>query len=191
MKKLRVNFRKMYYGFPVFLVSFYDENGVPNVTTLSSSYSLMDMMSLGFGRKGYAINQIKKVKDFVINIPDRSIMKEIDFCGFASGHDTQKFDMVNLTPIKSEVVNAPIIDECPVSIECTLTDVIETDNYPHITNILAKIKGRCISKDLLDEENHLIYAELDPVLYVGDSSKRAYRYVQKGTMNLSKSFLEK
>lgn len=42
MKKLRVDYRKMYYGFPVILVSFYDENGVPNVTTLSSSYSLMD-----------------------------------------------------------------------------------------------------------------------------------------------------
>jgi len=72
-----------------------------------------------------------------------------------------------------------------------LTDIIETDTYPHITNILAKIKGRCISTDLLDESGHLIYAELDPVLYVGDSSKQVYRYTQKGTMNVSKSFLEK
>jgi len=189
MKKTRVNFNKMYYGFPIFLVSFYDENGVPNVTTLSSSYTLMDMVTLGFGRKGYAINEIKKVKDFVINIPDRKMMHEIDFCGFTSGHTTKKFDLVNLTPVKSDRVNAPIIEECPVAIECSLTDIIETDEYPHITNILAKIKGRLIAESLLDGEEHLIYEDLDPVLYVGDSAKRAYRYTEKRTMDYPKSFL--
>lgn len=189
MKKTRVNFNKMYYGFPIFLISFYDENGVPNVTTLSSSYTLMDMVTLGFGRKGYALSQIKKVKDFVINIPDRKMMQQIDFCGATSGHNVKKFDLVNLTPIKSDLVNAPIIEECPVSIECSLTDIIETNDYPHITNILAKIKGRVIAESLLDEEEHLIYDELNPVLYVGDGAKRAYRYTEKNTMDYPKSFL--
>jgi flavin reductase (DIM6/NTAB) family NADH-FMN oxidoreductase RutF len=189
MKKTRVNFSKMYYGFPVFLISYYDENGVPNVTTLSSSYTLMDMVMLGFGKKGYGVNQIKKVKDFVINIPDRKMMQQIDFCGATSGNNTKKFDLINLTPVKSDVVNAPIIEECLVSIECSLTDVIENDEYPHITNILAKIKGRVIADSLVNEEGHLIYEELDPVLYVGDTVKRAYRYTEKGTMDYPKSFL--
>lgn len=189
MKKTRVNFNKMYYGFPIFLISFYDENGVPNVTTLSSSYTLMDMVTLGFGRKGYAISQIKKVKDFVINIPDKKMMQQIDFCGFISGHKTKKFDFVNLTPVKSELVNAPIIEECPVSIECSLTDIIETDDFPNITNILAKIKGRVVDSSLLDEEGNLICEELNPVLYVGDGAKRAYRYTEKGTTDSPKSFL--
>jgi len=51
MKKTRVDFSKMYYGFPVFLISYHDENVVPNVTTLSSSYTLMDMVMLGFGKR--------------------------------------------------------------------------------------------------------------------------------------------
>lgn len=190
MEKTRVDFSKMYYGFPVFLVSFYDEKGIPNITTISSSYSLMDMVALGFGRKGFAINEIKKVKDFVINIPDRTMMEEIDFCGFASGRNVNKFEALNLTPVKSEVVNAPIIDECLVAIECSLTDVIENDEYTHITNILAKVKGRCVANELLDEEKHLIYENLDPVLYVGDSAKRAYRYTEKRTKNFSKAFLK-
>lgn len=189
MKKLRVNYSKMYYGFPIFLVSYYDENGVPNITTLSSSYTLADMVMLGFGKNSYAVNQIKKAKDFVINIPDRSKMKEIDFCGFTSGRNTRKFDMTNLTSVKSELVNAPIIEECAVAIECTLSDVIESVEFPNITNILAKVKGRCISLELLNEEGNLIYEEFDPVLYVGDSSKRVYRYTQKGLIDDSKSFL--
>lgn len=189
MDKVRVDYRKMYYGFPIFLVSFYDENGVPNVTTISSSYSLMDMISLGFGSKGYAINEIKKVKDFVINIPDRNFMKEIEICGFKSGHDCKKFDLVNLTPVKSDIINAPLIEECPISIECTLTDVIEREYYRGITNILAKIKGRMISPEILDDENNLNYVKLDPVFYVGDNAKRVYRYTEKGTIDEAKSFL--
>lgn len=189
MEKQRVNYRKLYYGFPVFLVSFYDEDGVPNVTTLSSSYTLMDMITLGFGSKGYAINQIKKVKDFVINIPDRNLMKEIDFCGFSSGHSCKKFDFLNLTPVKSDIINAPMIQECGISIECTLTEVIEREQFRGITNILAQIKGRCVSPELLKEDGYLDYPSLDPVLYVGDDSQRVYRYTEKKRAHNSKSFL--
>lgn len=77
MEKINVNYEKMYYGFPVILISFFDKNGLPNVTTLSSSYSLKDMVVLGFSSKGYAINQIKEVRDFVINIPDSSLRKRM------------------------------------------------------------------------------------------------------------------
>ncbi len=79
MEKINVNYEKMYYGFPVILISFFDKNGLPNVTTLSSSYSLKDMVVLGFGSKGYAINQIKEVRDFVINIPTVHLGKKLAF----------------------------------------------------------------------------------------------------------------
>jgi hypothetical protein len=58
-----------------------------------------------------------------------------------------------------------------------------------ILDSLAKIKGRVIAESLLDEEGHLIYDELNPVLYVGDGAKRAYRYTEKVTMDYPKSFL--
>jgi flavin reductase (DIM6/NTAB) family NADH-FMN oxidoreductase RutF len=189
MEKINVNYKKLYYGFPIILVSFYDKDGIPNVTTLSSSYTLMDMVALGFSNKGYAINQIKEVHDFVINIPDSSLMKEIDFCGANSGNECKKFDLVNLTPVKSKIINAPIIEECLISIECTLTDVIERDCYNGITNILANIKGRCISKEYLDADGQLKYSEIDNVLYVGDDKKKVYRYIQNGVSNDAQSFL--
>lgn len=177
MKKINVNFEKMYYGFPVILISFYDKNGVPNVTTLSSSYTLKDMVMLGFSSKGYAINQIKEVRDFVINIPSSSLRNEINFCGTKSGHEIQKFDSVELTPVKSEVVNAPIIEECPISIECTLTDVIERDEFSGITNVLGVIKGRLVSKEYLDDDNRLEFSKIDNLLYFGDGVKKGYKYM--------------
>jgi flavin reductase (DIM6/NTAB) family NADH-FMN oxidoreductase RutF len=190
MKKIRVNFKKMYYGFPVILISYFDENGVPNVTTLSSSYTLGNMVLLGFGSKSYAVNNIKKVKDFVINIPDRSLMKEIDFCGYSTGRNCKKFDFTNLTPVKSDKINAPTIAECPISIECTLTDIVENENFPNITNVLAEIKGRIISENLLSHDQQLDYASVDTVLYVGDDKNKMYRYTDKLKADFSKSFIE-
>ncbi|MBE6090008.1 MAG: flavin reductase family protein [Clostridium beijerinckii] len=178
MEKINVNYEKMYYGFPVILISFFDKNGLPNVTTLSSSYSLKDMVVLDFGSKGYAINQIKEVRDFVINIPDSSLRKEISFCGTKSGHEVQKFDATKLTYSKSKIVNAPIIEECPITIECTLTDVIEKDAYAGITNILGIIKGRLISKEYLDDENRLKISKFDNLLYFGDGMNKGYRYIK-------------
>ncbi|EKQ57639.1 MULTISPECIES: flavin reductase family protein [unclassified Clostridium] len=178
MDKISVNYEKMYYGFPVILISFYDKNGVPNVTTLSSSYTLKDMVVLGFSSKGYAINQIKEVKDFVINIPDSSLRKEINFCGTKSGFETKKFNDTNLTPIKSEIINAPIIEECPIAIECTLTDIIERDNYKGITNILGTIKGRLISREYLDIDDRLNFSKFDNLLYFGDGINKGYRYMK-------------
>ncbi|MFW2501548.1 flavin reductase [Clostridium diolis] len=178
MEKINVNYEKMYYGFPVILISFFDKNGLPNVTTLSSSYSLKDMVVLGFSSKGYAINQIKEVRDFVINIPDSSLRKEISFCGTKSGHEVQKFDATELTYSKSKIVNAPIIEECPITIECTLTDVIEKDAYAGITNILGIIKGRLISKEYLDDENRLNISKFDNLLYFGDGINKGYRYIK-------------
>lgn len=178
MEKLAVNYEKLYYGFPVILVSFYDINGLPNVTTISSSYTLKDMVVLGFSSKGYAVNQINKVRDFVINVPDRSMLDAINYCGSHTGYDLSKFDNVNLTHVKSPSVNAPMIEECPVAIECTLTDVIEREQFKGITNILAQIKGRYVAKDYLNDEGGLQSSEFDNVLYIGDGRKKAFRYMQ-------------
>ncbi|WP_438492626.1 flavin reductase family protein [Paenibacillus sp. IHBB 3054] len=178
MDKVAVNYEKMYYGFPVILVSFYDVNGLPNVTTISSSYTLKDMVVLGFSSKGYAINQIKEVHDFVINVPDRSMMDAISYCGANSGHELSKFDNLNLTHVKSQSVNAPMIRECPIAIECTLTDVIERDQFKGIINILAQIKGRYVAQEYLNDDGGLQSSEFDNVVYIGDGRKKSFRYLQ-------------
>ncbi|SEW43106.1 flavin reductase family protein [[Clostridium] fimetarium] len=179
MKKVKVNYEKLYYGFPVILLSYYDKDGIPNVTTISSSYTLKDMVALGFSCGGYAINQIKEVSDFVINIVDSKLVQEAEFCGKNTGSVCKKFESLNLTPIPSEVVNAPIIDECPISIECTLTDVFESQNHKGITNILASIKGRVISESYIDEKGRIKVSEFDNILYIGDGVNRGYRYMKK------------
>ncbi|WP_105619076.1 flavin reductase family protein [Vallitalea okinawensis] len=191
MIKKRVEYNKMYYGFPVILVAYYDSENRPNITTLSSSYSLGEMIVLGFGKNSYAVNHIKEGIDFTVNIPDSSMMKEIDICGAYSGHKSNKFKLSNLGYKKSEIINAPIIQNCPISLECTPVDVIENSFFESYVNILAKIKGRLVSDVLLDDNNNLIYDKIDSVEYLGDDNLRVYRYLDKNKVHHSKSFLKK
>ncbi|WP_150275278.1 flavin reductase family protein [Paenibacillus tepidiphilus] len=178
MEKVAVNYEKMYYGFPVILVSFYDETGLPNVTPITSSYTLKDMIMLGFSSKGYAVNQLKKVKDFVVNIPDRSLLDAIEYCGSHSGYEVSKFENVDLTHAKGHMVNAPVIQECSIAIECTLTDVVEHEQFKGITNVLAQIKGRYVATEALHEDGSLAAAELDQVVCFGDGRSKSFRYLQ-------------
>ncbi len=179
MIKKRVEYQKMYYGFPVILIAYYDWKNEPNVTTISSSFSLGDMIVLGFGKNSYAVTQIKKGKDFTVNVPDSLMMKEIDICGSYSGAKTNKFEISNLSYEKSEIINAPIIQNCPISLECTPVEVIENDLFKSYTTIFAKVKGRFVSEDLLDENDNLIYHKIDSVEYLGDDNLRVYRYLDK------------
>lgn len=175
MEKIKVEYEKLYYGFPVVLISYYDQEGKPNITTLSSSYSLKDMMVLGFNSKGFAIKQLQKVSDFVVNIVDSKLMAELEICGKHTGLECNKFVAAGLTPIPSEMINAPVIAECPISIECTLTDVVESASFSGIINLIAKIKGRLVSKEYLDENSRIVIPKFDNITYYGDGKTRGFR----------------
>lgn len=190
MIKKPVMYQKMYFGFPVILISYYDTNKEANVTTLSSSFSLGEMIVLGFGKNSYAAKQIKGGADFVVNIPDQTLMREVDICGAHSGHRDNKFELSKLKYEQSQFVNAPSVLECPISIACTPLDVIVKEEFPSYLTVFAKVKGRMVREDLLDNDGHLIYGKLDVVEYLGDDHRRAYRYLEGNRYHPSRSFLD-
>lgn len=177
MSKQNVDYKKMYYGFPIYLVSYYDENGKPNISTMSSSFSLANIVVLGFGKNSYALKSIRETKEFVINIPNRDMMKEIEIAGSLSGRNYNKFDLCNLTPKKSEKINAPIIEECQIAIECVADQIIEAPNNPNYIIVYASITRRLIDEELLHQSGDLNAPLLDPVIYMGDDKMRYYRYL--------------
>ncbi|MGG6314366.1 flavin reductase family protein [Paenibacillus macerans] len=179
MEKITVQYEKMYYGFPVILVSFFDRRGVPHVTTASSSYSLKNMVVLGFSSKGFAAQQIKAGADFVINVPDRSLRESIDYCGSHTGLEGSKFTAAGLTPEASEHVHAPAVRECPISIACQVADVVESERFPGVTNILGRIVSRSVAKEYLDGEGRLHIDKLNPVMYAGDGVNKGFRFLQE------------
>ncbi|MCK8488501.1 flavin reductase family protein [Paenibacillus sp. MBLB2552] len=179
MEKIEVDFEKMYYGFPVILTSFYDENEVAHVTPSSSSYSLKDMIMLGFNSKGFAAQHLKAGADFVVNLPDRSLLESVNYCGSRSGAEGSKFAAAGLTPEASEHVHAPVVKECPISTACRVVEVVESEHFPGLTNIIGRIISRTITKDVLNAEGRLQIDKLNPIIYAGDGVNKGFRFLQE------------
>ena len=71
-------------------------------------------------RNSYPV--IKESGEFVINLPDESLLKATDYCGNNSGRNVDKFKECGFTAEKCEHISAPMIAECPISIECKVCD---------------------------------------------------------------------
>ena len=67
--------------------------------------------------------------EFVINLTTCGMAYATDWCGVTSGRDHNKFAEMNLTPGKSKMVSAPIIEESPLCIECRVKEVISLGSH--------------------------------------------------------------
>lgn len=72
----------------------------------------------------YSYNIIKEHGEFVINLPSTAIAKEVDFCGIKSGRDIDKIKETGLTLLPALYVAAPIVAQCPISLECKVDRII-------------------------------------------------------------------
>lgn len=77
----------------------------------------------------YSYEIIKSTKEFVINIPDENLVWATDFCGTKSGKEIDKFKEAKLNKEKCKFVNAPAIEECPISLECRVKEIKELGSH--------------------------------------------------------------
>ncbi len=100
----------------------------------------------------YSYEIIKNSGEFVINLPVKSIVREIDYCGCVSGAKTDKLKKCNLTVSRGFKVSAPILDQSPVNIECVVEQIIPLGTHDMF---LASVVGINVSEDLLDKNGRL------------------------------------
>ena len=144
---------KLYYGFPVILLGYKDANFKYNFTTNSSSYTLGDMMVIGFHSRSNAAKQIMNFKEFTVNVPSENLMNEIEI---------------------GEFVDAPLFTACHISIECKVENIVM---YGETANVIASIKKHVVNSNLI-EDGKLNLDKLNPVIFLGDEHERIYRYLR-------------
>ena len=66
-----------------------------------------------------------KRKAFTISVPSENQVKQADYFGLASGRDVDKLSAAGLTPVKSDLVDAPYVKEFPLVLECRLLNAVE------------------------------------------------------------------
>ena len=97
----------------------------------------------------YSYNIIKKSGEFVINLTTSSLVKKADFCGVKSGKSINKFERCGLHAVPAVKVSAPIIEECPLSLECHVTEIKPLGTH-HM--FIAEIVGADIDEKYIDSK---------------------------------------
>lgn len=100
----------------------------------------------------YSYPLIKETREFVLNLTPASLVKAADFCGVRSGKEIDKFAHCGLTPIAADEVSAPIIAECPLCMECRVTEVVPLGSHDMF---LADILAVHVDEALVDEAGKL------------------------------------
>ncbi|MHA2357872.1 MAG: flavin reductase family protein [Candidatus Heimdallarchaeaceae archaeon] len=131
MKKSQEVVSSALYPNPVMLISASYE-GKESIITLAwggTCSSSPPHVAVAIRKGRYSHDLIVNSKEFVVNIPTADMVDEVEFCGTKSGRDFDKWTECNFTKGKSDVVNTPHINECPVSLECNLKQIIELGSH--------------------------------------------------------------
>lgn len=117
-------------------------------------------ISLRPSRHSYGI--IKESGEFVINLTPASLVRAADFSGMYTGAKKDKFKECSLTPEECEYVSCPAIAECPLSLECKVSEIIPLGTHDMF---LADIVGVRVDESLLDKNGKLCIERADLAAY--------------------------
>lgn len=126
------------FPMPVLLVATYNEDGTIDVMNAAWGTMLSrDCIALNLTETHKTVKNIKERKAFTVSIADAKHTVEADYFGVVSGNNTKdKFEKSGLTATKSENVDAPIINEFPLCMEC---EFIEYQNDKYGCGVIAKV----------------------------------------------------
>jgi len=131
------------YPTPVFVVGTYDKTGKPNLMTAAWGgicCSKPPCVAIALREATYSYSNIMEQKAFTINIPSEDMVKEADYVGIVSGKTENKFETLGFTPVKSELVNAPYVDEFPFVLECKLLHILEIGRHTQFVGEILDAK---------------------------------------------------
>lgn len=152
------------YPMPVLMVAAYDENDKVNV--MNAAWGMIcnaDRIALFIDEDHKTTQNLLGKKAFTVSIADKAHMDVADFFGIATGnkmHD--KFERTSYTAVKSSHVDAPIIDEFPVVMECELAEVVETESF---YGIVGKIVNTAAEEAVLSENGKVDPSKLNALIF--------------------------
>lgn len=156
----------MVYPLPAVMVSAGDKAGNTNIITIAWTGTICTnpaMLYISVRPERYSYDMIRESGEFVVNLTTEALAKVTDYCGVRSGRDVDKWKETGLTPGKAnELSYAPIIEECPVNIECKVTEVKELGSH-HM--FMAEVVSVQVDDKYLDETGKFCLNETGLLAY--------------------------
>ncbi len=134
----------MIYPIPAVMVSCGNATDGYNIITIAWTGTICSdpaMCYISVRKNRYSHEIIRQNGDFFINLVNRDLAQAADWCGVKSGRNVDKFQAMHLTPVHFESMNAPYIEESPLSIACKVQQIIELGSHDmfiaQVTHVLA------------------------------------------------------
>lgn len=150
------------YPQPVFIVATYDEQGIPDAMNAAwGGIDLDDQINLCLSAGHKTVKNLLITKAFTVSMATVEQMVACNYVGIVSGNkEPDKFAKAGFHATKSEFVNAPLIDELPMAVECELVSY-----DPETCHLVGRILNVSADESILDEKGKIDPAKLRPITF--------------------------
>ena len=159
------------YPMPTYMIGTYNEDDTVDVMMMAwGGICAEDMVALNLEEDHKTVANLKSRKAFTLSVPSTDTIKESDFFGIASANKVaDKFARSGLHAEKSSRVDAPIVTEYPLTLEC---EVVEFQQQPYGLRVLGKIVNVLADEKVLDEKGKIDAAKLNAFAF--DQMRNGY-----------------
>jgi flavin reductase (DIM6/NTAB) family NADH-FMN oxidoreductase RutF len=170
--KTSLGARPILYPTPVLIVGTYDAQHKPNVMAVAWGgicCSKPPCVAISVREATYTYASLMERKVFTVNIPSVRHLEAADYFGIASGRDVDKFAVTGLTPVASDLVEAPYVSEFPVVLECKVVHTANLGLHTLFVGEILDVKGE---EDCIDPNGKLTGELVKPFCWT--PSENAY-----------------
>lgn len=171
--KVDVEYLEFMWPMRHFLITCGSIEGNKNIITISFCMPVSrepPLLACAIGINAYSVKLIKEYKEFIVNVPDQNLKKQIYYCGFHSGTEVDKFKETGLTCGKARDLKTPIITECAAHMECKVENEFKTGDK---ILFIGKVIQAYADEKIINEEKKFSYAqgEFPHKIYAGRFKK--------------------
>jgi flavin reductase (DIM6/NTAB) family NADH-FMN oxidoreductase RutF len=139
----------------------------PNIITLAwvgTVCSNPPSVGIGVRPERYSHPLLVDSGEFVVNLPSASQVDVVDYCGQVSGRDVNKWAACNLTPAAGGKIRTPYIAECPVALECRVTNQLTLGAHDLFIGEVVAVQ---VDESVLNDHGQLDYGKADLLAFAG------------------------
>lgn len=156
----------------VFIIASYDEDGVPNAMNAAwAGECTRHEICFNIGDHKTTENIVRKGA-FTVAPADADNVVTADYFGIATGNKVDKAEKSGLTFTRSEHVDAPVIEEYPLTMECEVTAI---DGDEHSARIVGRVVNVLVDEEILGVDGKVDFGKWRPLVY--DAAHMTYRVV--------------
>ena len=161
---MRKNFgaKEMCYPMPVFIIGTYNQDGTPNAMNAAwGGVTEEAQLTICVDADHKTASNVLERKAFTVSMGTAQTVVACDYVGIVSGNkEPDKFAKAGFHATKSAFVDAPLIDELPMALEC---EMISYD--PESCHLVGRVVNVCVDEAYLDEKGKVNVAKLQPITF--------------------------